>query len=80
MTTFLSWLRQLNFDTLLDTLIIVLASLLCITVHEMSKRLHISRSAAYQLASAASFYPAFRLGKRVLIRVAELEKWLAEQA
>lgn len=53
---------------------------LCITVHEMSKRLHISRSAAYQLASAASFYPAFRLGKRVLIRVAELEKWLAEQA
>ena len=34
MTTFLSWLRQLNFDTLLDTLIVVLASLLCITVHE----------------------------------------------
>lgn len=57
-----------------------MSSELCITVHEMSKRLHISRSAAYQLASAASFYPAFRLGKRVLIRVAELEKWLAEQA
>lgn len=56
---------------------------MCITVQELSKRLHISRSAAYQLASAASaasFYPAFRLGKRVLIRVAELEKWLAEQA
>ena len=34
MTTFLSWLRQLNFDTLLDTLIVVLASLLCITGHE----------------------------------------------
>ena len=34
MTTFLSWLRQLNFDTLLDTLIVVLASLLCITVHD----------------------------------------------
>lgn len=34
MTTFLTWLRQLRFDTLLDTLIVVLASLLCITVHE----------------------------------------------
>lgn len=34
MTTFLTWLRQLRFDTLLDTAIIVLASLFCITVHE----------------------------------------------
>lgn len=53
---------------------------LCITVPELGKRLHISRSAAYQLASAEGFYPAFRLGKRVLIRVGALEKWLAEQA
>lgn len=52
---------------------------LCITIPEMGKRLHLSRSAAYNLANAAGFYPAFRIGKRVLVRVDALEKWLDEQ-
>ena len=53
---------------------------LCITIPEMGKRLHLSRSAAYNLANAAGFYPAFRIGKRVLVRVDALEKWLETEA
>ena len=34
MDSILSWFRQLQFGGLLDTVIIVAASLLCITVHE----------------------------------------------
>ena len=51
----------------------------CITVPEMSKRLGVSRAMAYNLINAEGFYPAFRIGKRVLIRVEALEKWLDEQ-
>lgn len=52
---------------------------ICITIPELSKLLHISRNAAYNLAKAPDFYPAFRIGKRVLVRVDALEKWLDEQ-
>lgn len=51
----------------------------CITITELGKRLTISRSAAYNLANSEGFYPAFRIGKRVLVRVSALEKWLDEQ-
>lgn len=52
---------------------------ICITVPEMGKRLAISRAMAYNLINAKDFYPAFRIGKRVLVRVDALEKWLDEQ-
>lgn len=52
---------------------------LCISVPEMGKRLNISRAAAYALVHAEGFYPAIRFGSRVLVRVASLERWLAEQ-
>lgn len=52
---------------------------LCISVPEMSKRLGISRTSAYSLANSADFYPAFRLGKRVLISIAAFSKWLEER-
>lgn len=52
----------------------------CITIPEMGKRLHLSRSAAYNLANAQGFYPAFRFGKRILIRVEALQRWLNEQS
>ena len=51
----------------------------CITIPEMGKRLHLSRSAANNLANAQGFYPAFRIGKRVLVRVEALQRWLDEQ-
>ncbi len=52
---------------------------LCISVTEMAKRLGVSRSTAYDLAHSASFYPAIHMGKRILIRVELLSKWLQEQ-
>ena len=52
---------------------------ICITVPEMGKRLGVSRAMAYNLVNARDFYPAFRIGKRVLVRVDALEKWLDEQ-
>jgi len=36
MSAILDWVRQLQFSTLFDTLVIVAASLLCITFHEFS--------------------------------------------
>lgn len=51
----------------------------CISVGEMGRRLGVSRATAYSLVSSKDFYPAFRLGQRILIRVDALEKWLAEQ-
>ncbi len=52
---------------------------LCISVSEMAKRLGVCRATAYDLAHSASFYPAIRVGKRVLISVELLSKWLQEQ-
>lgn len=52
---------------------------ICITVSEMGKRLGVSRAMAYNLINTQGFYPAFRIGKRVLVRVEALEKWLDEQ-
>lgn len=52
---------------------------ICISVNDLAKRMHISRSAAYNLSNSEAFYPAFRLGKRLLINVAKLERWLEEQ-
>lgn len=52
---------------------------MCISVSEMGKRLNISRAAAYALAHTDGFYPAFRFGSRVLVRVSALERWLSEQ-
>lgn len=53
---------------------------MCISVVEMGRRMGISRSAAYNLANQQGFYPAFRIGKRVLIRIAALQKWVDEQS
>lgn len=52
---------------------------ICISIPELGRRLHISRASAYNLAHAADFYPAFRIGKRVLVRVDALDKWLDEK-
>lgn len=52
---------------------------LCISVTEMAKRLGVSRATAYDLAHSDSFYPAIHVGKRILICVEQLGKWLQEQ-
>lgn len=51
----------------------------CISVGEMAKRLGVGRSTAYSLAHAESFYPAIHVGKRILISVEMLSKWIREQ-
>ena len=51
----------------------------CISVPEMAARLGISRISAYQLANRADF-PTVRIGRRLLVPVAALEKWLEEQS
>lgn len=51
----------------------------CIRIGELAKRMSISRSAAYDLAHSRGFYPAFRIGRTMLVNVASLEKWLEEQ-
>ena len=52
----------------------------CITVLEMAERLKVGRSLAYQLARTASFYPAFRLGSKILISETALERWIDEHS
>lgn len=50
----------------------------CINVVELANRLGVSRARAYQLANSAGF-PSIRLGKRLLISVKGLEKWIEDQ-
>jgi excisionase family DNA binding protein len=52
---------------------------LCISVEEMGKRMSISRATAFALVKQKGF-PAISLGRRILIPVASLEKWLDAQA
>ena len=51
----------------------------CISVLEMGRRLNIARTAAYALVKQPGFYPAFRIGRRVVVSVDALERWIDEQ-
>lgn len=51
---------------------------LTLTVPEVAARLGIGRNQAYELARAGRI-PVIRLGKRMLVPVAALERWLEEQ-
>ena len=51
----------------------------CIRPSELARRLGISRNAVYDLVNRQEFYPAFRVGKSILISVPALEKWVEEQ-
>lgn len=51
----------------------------CFDVRELQNRLGISRSAAYALATSSTFFPAFRVGKRVLISEDAFGIWLDRQ-
>lgn len=48
------------------------------TVPDMAEKLRISKSMAYALARAKDF-PKIKIGRRILIPVKELEKWLADR-
>lgn len=51
---------------------------LAVSVDEMAYMLSVSRPVAYELAQHKDF-PSFKIGKRVLINVAGLQRWLDKQ-
>ena len=50
-----------------------------LTVREMMDRLRVSKNTAYTLAKKSDFYPAYKIGKKILIDSDLLEKWIEEQ-
>ena len=52
---------------------------LVITVRDMADRLKISMPTAYSLTERPGF-PVIRIGRKKLVLVSELERWISEQA
>lgn len=52
---------------------------LCISVSELAKQLGVSRPVAYDIARRRDF-PSIIVGRRILVPVADLQKWLSDQA
>jgi excisionase family DNA binding protein len=51
---------------------------LCISISELAKNLGVSRPVAYQIARRQDF-PSITVGRRILVPLDGLEKWLAEK-
>ena len=51
-----------------------------INVNGLREYLQIGRTKAYQLAHDPDFYPAFRVGGKILINVEKLQKWIFDQS
>ena len=49
------------------------------TVKELAQTLCIGSVTAYQLVNSEGFYPAFRIGRKILINREKLQAWLNEQ-
>ena len=52
---------------------------LTLTVNEMAQQLNISRTTAYNLVKQRDFFPAFRVGNRVLVGTTALSLWVDKQ-
>ncbi|MCR4885726.1 MAG: helix-turn-helix domain-containing protein [Clostridiales bacterium] len=63
----------------LDNGIIPAEPKLTITVEELAQQLNVSRTTAYNLARRKDFYPAFRIGHRMIISRQALSRWLDDQ-
>ncbi len=50
-----------------------------ITPEELMEILKIGRNSAYELVHSESFFPAFRIGRKILINVDKLDDWLEQQ-
>ena len=50
-----------------------------ITLEELMTALNIGRNTAYELVHSESFFPAFRIGRKILINVDKLDDWLEQQ-
>lgn len=49
------------------------------TIQQLMEYLNISRKTAYALVNRKGFYPAFHIGKKILIHPEKLEQWICEQ-
>ena len=65
--------------TYLDSSILPRKTKLTITVEELAQQLNVSRATAYNLARSKDFYPAIRVGHRIIVSVQALIRWLEEQ-
>ena len=63
----------------LDSSILPGNAKLTITVEELAQELNVSRTTAYNLARSKDFYPAIRIGQRIVVSVQALIRWLEEQ-
>lgn len=63
----------------LDSSISQAKSKFTLTVEELAQQLNVSRTTAYTLARRKDFYPAFRIGRRLIIGSQALSRWLDEQ-
>lgn len=50
-----------------------------LTVIEMADYLHIGRNTAYDLVHSKGFYPAFKIGRKILVNLDKLKQWIDEQ-
>jgi len=50
-----------------------------ITVKELAHVMGLSEIYCYRLVHSEGFYPAFKIGKRILINVDRLDDWMREQ-
>lgn len=51
-----------------------------INVPELAQMLRIARPTAYDLVNSEGFYPAFRIGRKILINMELLKQWMKEQS
>ena len=51
-----------------------------LTIRQFMKYQNIGRTKAYQLAHDPDFYPAFRIGGKILISLDKLRKWNFDQS
>lgn len=48
------------------------------TVRQFMGYMNIGRTKAYEMIHDKSFYPAFRVGRKILINKEKLDKWIDE--
>ena len=51
-----------------------------LTIRQFMEYQNIGRTKAYQLAHDPEFYPAFRIGGKILISLDKLKKWNFDQS
>lgn len=51
-----------------------------LTIRQFMEYQNIGRTKAYQLAHDPAFYPAFRIGGKILISLEKLKKWNFDQS